>query len=160
MRPFDLSPLYRTTVGFDRLLDRVEDAARADWPPYDIEKLDASRYRITMALAGFRPEDIDLTQTGPTLVVTGRRAAERDDGQMLHRGIALRPFRQSFSLADHVRVAAARLDAGLLSIELVQEVPEQLKPRRIPIGQAAASTGQDNGSAALSARPAAEARAA
>ena len=134
MRTFDLTPFYRSTVGFDRLFDMLDTTVRSDWPPYDIEKVDDDKYRISMAVAGFSQDEIEITQEGISLVVTGRKDAVRNDKQMLHRGIANRSFKQVFSLADHVKVAGASLENGLLAIELVREVPEQLKPRRIEIG--------------------------
>lgn len=147
MRTFDFTPLYRSTVGFDRLFDLLDEgAARSNWPPYDIEKKNDNEYRITMAVAGFKPEEIELTQTGVNLSVTGHQAAPQSERQLLHQGIAGRSFKQAFSLADHVRVAGANLESGLLSIELVREVPEQLKPRRIAIGATPtnAISNQDN----------------
>ena len=145
MRTIDFTPLYRSTVGFDQLFEMLDSSIRADWPPYDIEKLGEDQYRITMAVAGFAPNEIELTQQGTDLLVVGQKAAKEDDGrQLLHRGIAARSFKQSFSLADHVKVAGAGLENGLLSITLVREVPEQLKPRRIAIETAApALSGQD-----------------
>ncbi|ACA16957.1 heat shock protein Hsp20 [Methylobacterium sp. 4-46] len=141
MRNADLSPLSRLTVGFDRLFDLMEQAGRVEpmsgWPPYDIEKLAEDRYRITMAVAGFGADEITLTQSGPALLVSGQRAGSEEGRDFLHRGIAGRSFRHSFSLADHVTVTGARLEHGLLAIDLVREVPETLKPRRVPIGTAA-----------------------
>jgi molecular chaperone IbpA len=138
MRTFDFAPLYRSTVGFDRLFDMLDNSIRPDWPPYDIEKLAEDRYRITMAVAGFAREEIELTQEGNTLLVTGAKTPPDDKQQSyLHRGIANRNFKQTFSLADHVKVESASLENGLLSINLVREVPEQLKPRRIAIESAA-----------------------
>jgi len=135
MRTFDFAPLYRSTVGFDRLFDMLDSSIRPDWPPYDIEKLADDRYRITMAVAGFAREEIELTQEGNTLLVSGAKTSPDDKQQSyLHRGIANRNFKQTFSLADHVKVEGASLENGLLSISLVREVPEQLKPRRIAIG--------------------------
>lgn len=133
MRNFDISPLYRSTVGFDRLFDLLDNTARPDWPPYDIEKKTENEYRISMAIAGFGSDDIELTQHGTTLLVTGQKKAQDEGRQVLHQGIAFRNFKQTFNLADHVKVAAAHLENGLLSIDLVREVPEQLKPRRIEI---------------------------
>ena len=133
MRTYDFAPLYRSTVGFDRLLDMIDSAgARPDWPPYDIENKGDNEYRITMAIAGFKQDEIELTQHSINLHVSGQKAqpAER---QMLHQGIAGRSFKQTFSLADHVKVAGATLEDGLLTIDLVCEIPEQLKPRRIDI---------------------------
>ena len=135
MRTYNFAPLFRSTIGFDRLLDMVDDSApRSEWPPYNIEKTGDTRYRIRMAIAGFSAREVDVTQQGNTLIVTGQKAAEQDQQEMLHQGLAFRDFRQSFSLADHVKVASADLENGLLSIDLVREVPEELKPRRIEIG--------------------------
>lgn len=135
MRTFDFTPLYRSTVGFDRLFDMLDSSIRPDWPPYDIEKVGDDKYRISMAVAGFAPEEIDLTQEGNTLLVSGaKKQPETQQQEFLHRGIANRSFKQTFSLADHVKVAGAALQNGLLAIDLVREVPEQLKPRRIAIG--------------------------
>jgi molecular chaperone IbpA len=146
MRTFDISPLYRSTVGFDRLFDLLENnAPRSEWPPYNIEKKSENEYSISMAIAGFGSDEIELTQTGNTLLVAGQKKEETGKREMLHRGIAFRSFRQTFNLADHVKVASAELKNGLLSVELVREIPEQLKPRRINIGAAqSASALQDN----------------
>jgi molecular chaperone IbpA len=132
MRTFDFAPLYRSTVGFDRLFDMLDTSVRSDWPPYNIEKLDDDRYRISMAVAGFATDEIQLTQEGTDLLVVGQKA-DKEDRQYLHRGIASRSFRQIFNLADHVAVRGASVENGLLLIDLVREVPEQLKPRRIAI---------------------------
>ncbi|MBC7736024.1 MAG: Hsp20 family protein [Candidatus Saccharibacteria bacterium] len=137
MKTFDFTPLYRSTVGFDRMFDLLDSTVRPDWPPYDIEKLSDDAYRINMAVAGFGPSDIEIVQEGGNLTITGRKELPEGKGQLLHRGIASQSFRQVFSLADHVRVAQAGLVNGLLSIELVREVPEQLKPRKIEIVQTA-----------------------
>jgi len=137
MRTFDMTPFYRSSIGFDRLFDMLESgAARPDWPPYNIERTGEDAYRITMAVAGFSQDEIELSQHGNALHVSGQRAPEAGQRQWLHQGIASRSFRQSFSLADHVKVVAAQLENGLLSIDLVREVPEQLKPRRIDIQSA------------------------
>jgi molecular chaperone IbpA len=137
MRNFDFSPLYRSTVGFDRLFDMLDQASRVEtlnnWPPYNIERLGEDRYRITMAVAGFSADEISIVAQGNALFVTGQKKAEEDGAQYLHRGIAARAFRQSFDLADHVKVAGAGLENGLLTIDLVREVPEAMKPRRIDI---------------------------
>jgi molecular chaperone IbpA len=144
MKTFDFAPLYRSTIGFDRLFDMLDTGARPDWPPYNIERKGEDQYQITMAIAGFGPNEIELTQHGNTLSVTGQKA-EPGSVEMLHQGIAFRNFRQTFNLADHVKVVGADLEHGLLSIELVREVPEQLKPRRIEIGSGnVASPNQDN----------------
>ncbi len=137
MRTFDFSPLYRSTVGFDRLFDMLDQATRVEpmtnWPPYNIEKAGEDRYRITMAVAGFSPDEIELTQHENALLVTGQKHPEPEGVQILHRGIATRSFKQTFNLADHVKVTGAGLENGLLTIELKREVPEELKPRRIGI---------------------------
>jgi len=141
MRTYDFAPLYRSTVGFDRLFDMLDNSIRPDWPPYDIEKLGDDKYRISMAVAGFATDEIELTQEGTTLLVNGsKKQADGEQQGYLHRGIANRNFKQTFSLADHVKVAGASLENGLLRIELVREVPEQLKPRRISIGSAPTAT--------------------
>ncbi|MGO4562664.1 Hsp20 family protein [Rhizobiales bacterium 3FA27D7] len=132
----DYNPLYRSTVGFDRLFDMLENGVRSDWPPYNIEKTGENDYRITMAIAGYSPEEVELTQHGPELIVTGQKKPEEGDRQILHRGLAIGNFRQAFKLADHVKVARATLEKGLLSVDLVREIPEELKPRRITIGSA------------------------
>ena len=133
---YDFSPLFRSSVGFDRIFELLENAARAqvgdNWPPYDIEKLGEDRYRITMALAGFTRDQLSVTLEPNLLVVKGAKADD-DDGQYLHRGIAARSFERRFELADYVKVASANLDNGLLSIELVRELPEEMRPRRIEI---------------------------
>ncbi|WP_421914280.1 Hsp20 family protein [Mesorhizobium sp.] len=132
MRTFD--SLYRTTIGFDRLFDMLDNSARTDWPPYNIEKTGENDYRIAMAIAGFSSEEVELTQNGPELVVVGQKATDTEGRQVLHQGLALRNFRQVFKLADHMKVVAASLENGLLSVEIVREIPEELKPRRINIG--------------------------
>ncbi|CAN7654733.1 Hsp20 family protein [Devosia sp. LjRoot16] len=143
MRTFDFTPLYRSTVGFDRLFDMLDSGIRSDWPPYDIEKLGDDQYRISMAVAGFAADEIELTQQGNSLLVSGAKAQAEDRADaFLHRGIANRNFKQSFSLADHVKVTDASLENGLLSISLTREVPEQLKPRRIAIGTEAKPAGE------------------
>ena len=136
---FDFSPYRRSTVGFDRLFDFLENAARTDvgdnYPPFDIEKLGDDSYRITLAVAGFRSSEIDITARQNLLVITGRKAENRNkDGNFLHVGIATRAFERRFELADFVRVESADLRDGLLTLELVREIPEAMKPRRIEIG--------------------------
>ena len=133
MRSFDFAPLYRSTVGFDRLFDMLDNGVRSDWPPYNIEKVGENDYRITMAIAGYSPEEVELTQHGPELIVTGQKKPDQGDRQILHQGLAIGNFRQAFKLADHVKVAEARLDKGLLTIALLRELPEEMKPRRIDI---------------------------
>jgi molecular chaperone IbpA len=117
-----------------------------NWPPYNIEKAGDDQYRITMAVAGFSPDEIELTQHENTLLVTGNRHADPEGTQFLYRGIATRAFKQTFNLADHVRVKEASLENGLLTVDLVREVPEELKPRRIAIanGGQQQALGQDN----------------
>ena len=146
---YDFSPLYRSTVGFDRVFDMLDQATRVEpmtnWPPYNIEKTGEDQYRITMAVAGFSPEEIQLTQQENTLLVVGQKQPESEDRQVLHRGIATRAFKQSFNLADFVKVTNASLDNGLLTVELQREVPEALKPRRIEIASSGPkAVGQDN----------------
>ena len=135
---FDFSPYRRTTVGFDRLFDFLENAARSDvadnYPPFDLERISDDSYRITLAVAGFRPSEIDITARQNLLVVTGRKAENRNkEGNFLHTGIATRAFERRFELADFVRVEKADLRDGLLSSELVREIPEAMKPRKIEI---------------------------
>lgn len=145
MTTFDFAPLYRSTVGFDRLFEMLDHSARPDWPPYDIEKTGESAYRITMAVAGFGPEDVEVTQHGAQLLVTGRKEPRQGNSNLLHQGIAQRSFKQTFNLAGHVKVAGATLENGLLAVDLVREVPEQLKPRKIQIGSTIAPAAvQDN----------------
>ncbi|MGZ8997837.1 MAG: Hsp20 family protein, partial [Allosphingosinicella sp.] len=131
-------PYRRSTVGFDRLFDFLESAGRTEqadnYPPYDIEKLSDDSYRITLAVAGFSAADIDITARQNMLVVTGRKAENRaKDGNYLHMGIATRAFERRFELADFVRVESADMKDGLLSIELLREIPEAMKPRKIDI---------------------------
>jgi molecular chaperone IbpA len=136
---FDLSPYRRSTVGFDRLFDFLENAGRTEqqadnYPPYDIEKLSDDSYRITLAVAGFGAGDIDITARQNMLVITGRKAENRSkDGNYVHMGIATRAFERRFELADFVRVESADMKDGLLSIELLREIPEAMKPRKIDI---------------------------
>ncbi len=142
MRGPDFTPYRRTTVGFDRLFDFLENVGRSEqdnYPPFDIEKLSDDQYRITLAVAGFKREDIDITALQNMLVITGRRSGENrnKDGNFLHIGIATRAFERRFELADFVRVTSADLADGLLTIELVREVPEAMKPRKIDIGGSA-----------------------
>ncbi len=133
MTTFNLAPLYRSTVGYDRLFDMLSDSIRPDWPPYNIEKMSDNDYRISMAVAGFSSDEIELTQHGTNLLIAGQKKPDGTKHQMLHQGISSRNFKQTFSLAAHVKVAAATMENGLLSIDLVREVPEALKPRTIEI---------------------------
>ncbi len=140
MRHYDLSPLYRSTVGFDRLAGLMDAAlsgetAQPAYPPYNIEKTGEDAYRITVAVAGFRDDELTVESKDGQLVICGRKQAEEGERQFLHRGIAERAFERRFQLADHVRPASARTETGLLHVELVREVPEALRPRRIEIGR-------------------------
>ena len=140
MRTLDFSPLFRSTVGFDRLFDLVDNGSRPDRPPYNIEKQGENEYRISMAIAGFGPEEIDLVQEGNILTVSGaKRASEETRHEMLHQGLALRNFRQTFNLAAQVKVERASRENGLLLVQLVREIPEQLKPRQIKLGSGQSS---------------------
>ena len=133
---FDFSPLIRSSVGFDRVFDLLENAARVqqahNWPPYDIVKTGDDQYAIHMAVAGFSQDELTVTMQPNQLVVSGHKHDERA-GEYLHRGIAQRGFEKRFELADYVNVLAANLDNGLLTIELKREIPEEMKPRRIHI---------------------------
>ena len=133
---FDFSPLFRSSIGFDRMLNALEAASRVEtfdnWPPYDIAKTDDETYRVSLAVAGFSPDELSITQEQNMLMVSGQKAGE-DNGQYLHRGIAGRAFQRRFELADHVKVVGANLVNGLLTIDLKRELPEEMKPRRIEI---------------------------
>ena len=139
MRTFDLAPLYRATVGFDQiadLMDRVltNDVAQPTYPPYNIEKTAEDSWRISIAVAGFSDEELNVEVRENALIVSAKKAAEEGERTYLHRGIATRAFERRFHLADHVRVTGATHVNGILGINLVREVPEALKPRRIEIG--------------------------
>jgi len=140
---YDFSPLSRSSIGFDHIFDLLENAARipasGTWPPYNIEKTGQDQYRITMAVAGFSPRELNLTTEPNLLIVSGRMPAE-EGVQYLHRGILAGSFERRFELADYVQVQSARLENGLLTIELVREIPEEMKPRRIEV-QAAKALG-------------------
>lgn len=135
----DFSPLFRSMIGFDRLADLLDGQLTTPnaYPPYNIEKTGEDDYRISMAVAGFNQDDLDITVENGTLVVKGHKAEEgTDEGRTyLHRGIATRAFEQRFQLADHVEVKDARIENGMLSVELVREIPERLKPRKISVKQ-------------------------
>ena len=142
---FDFAPYRRSTVGFDRLFDFLENASRVEagdnYPPFDIEKVSDDSYRITLAVAGFRQNEIDITARQNLLVITGRKAENRNkDGNFLHMGIATRAFERRFELADFVRVENAELRDGLLSVDLVREIPEAMKPRKIGINGGSSQT--------------------
>lgn len=138
---FDFTPYRRSTVGFDRLFNLLESGLREDdgYPPFDILKEGEDSYRITLAVAGFRPQDIEVVAQRNQLIVTGKRADDDDQGNYLHRGIAARPFERRFQLADFIEAGDARFENGLLSIALKRVVPEAMKPRRIEIGGAASA---------------------
>lgn len=138
MDRFDFSPLFRSTIGFDRLTRLVDAASRVDnaslaYPPYNIEKTGEDAYRLTMAVAGFSPDEVEVTVHENSLLVAGKTKKEEDEGRYLHRGIASRAFERRFSLADHMKVVGASLDNGMLHVDLVREVPEAAKPRKIEI---------------------------
>ena len=139
MRTFDLTPYRRSMVGFDRLFDLLENSARSaassdNYPPFDLERVAEDRYRITLAVAGFRKDEIDITAQQNLLLITGRKDNNQDRSNYLHVGIANRSFERRFELADFVRVESANLADGLLTIELVREIPEAMKPQKIAIG--------------------------
>ena len=143
MRSYDFSPLYRASVGFDRMadmLDRVltQDVATPSYPPYNIEKTADDAYRISVAVAGFSDADLSVEQREQQLIIAAKKTGEEDGRTFLHRGIAARAFEKRFHLADHVRVTGAVAEHGMLHIDLVREVPEALKPRKIEIGSGAA----------------------
>lgn len=137
MTTLDFSPLFRSTIGFDRLSRLMDTALRNDeaagYPPYNIEKLGENAYRITMAVAGFGPEDLSITTQENSLVVAGKMKNGEDQGRYLYRGIAGRAFERRFQLADYIKVSGAQLTNGLLHIDLAREVPEAMKPRTITI---------------------------
>jgi molecular chaperone IbpA len=147
MRTYDFSPLWRSTVGFDRLFDLVETAQRAgeaNYPPYNIERLGDDRYQISLAAAGFAPHEISVTAEQNVVTIEGHKAEEGHkagsaEHEYLYRGISARPFKRQFNLADYVQVKGATFENGLLKIELFREIPEAIKPRRIAINGAPAS---------------------
>ncbi len=138
MNRFDFTPYRRSMVGFDRLFDLLENQRNVgtgdNYPPFNIERRGDDAYRITVAVAGFKPADIEITAQQNLLVVQGNKGTESDAGQFLHVGIAQRGFERRFELADYVRVEDANLEDGLLLIDLVREVPEAMKPKRVPVG--------------------------
>jgi molecular chaperone IbpA len=140
MRQFDFTPFRRSTIGFDRLFDLLEASARQasseNYPPFNLERIAEDRYRITLAVAGFKADELDITAQQNLLLVQGKKASENENnqGSFLHLGIATRSFERRFELADFVRVDRADLSDGLLVIELVREVPEAMKPKKIAVG--------------------------
>lgn len=138
MRTLDLTPLYRSAIGFDRLTSLFDEATRVDtpsYPPYNIELVDEDKYRITMAVAGFAEDELEVEVEGDSLKVTGRKEKTDEPKKYLHQGIAARNFERRFNLADHVEVRGAKIENGLLHIELQRVVPEAMKPRKIEIEQ-------------------------
>lgn len=146
MRTFDFAPLYRSVVGFDRLAALLDQAQRLEsaggYPPYNIETVGEDAYRIEIAVAGFKPEELNVEVKESVLTVTGRKAANDEGKRYLHRGLAERNFERRFQLADYVFVTDASLNDGLLSIALKRELPEQMKPRTIQIASAARPQGE------------------
>jgi len=139
MRTFDLAPLYRSTVGFDRLfslLDQGSDSAAPGYPPYNIERTGDNEYRVTVAVAGFSEPELSIVAKENTLTIRGEKNAKEEEkrGDVLYQGIAARAFERVFQLADFVQVKGAKLENGLLHVDLVREIPEAKKPRTIPIG--------------------------
>jgi molecular chaperone IbpA len=144
MRTYDLTPLFRSSVGFDRLARLMDTALRAEdnapaYPPYNIERTGENTYRVTMAVAGFSESEIEIVQQENGLTVTGKQAKEEAPKSFLYRGIAARPFERRFELAEYIRVGGASLENGLLHVELVREVPEAVKPRSIKVNGSAVS---------------------
>ena len=151
MRTIDFSPLYRSVVGFDRLADLLDTAAAdsaAGYPPYNIERTDENAYRVEIAVAGFRPDELDIQVKENLLTVTGRKTANDSQRTFLHRGLAERNFERRFQLAEHVEVRAAKLENGLLHVDLERIVPEEKKPRRITINAPELKTIEGNAKAA------------
>lgn len=144
---FDTSPFYRSSIGFDRLFDLLENANRLQtvktWPPYDIVKVGDDNYRVVMAVPGFGQDELSLTYQPNLLIVAGSRA-EPDSGGYLHRGLGATQFEHRFELADHMRVESARLDKGMLWVDLVREIPEAMKPRKVTITSGNSLPAQDN----------------
>jgi molecular chaperone IbpA len=138
MRTFDLTPLYRSAIGFDRLVNLLEQRTEAapSYPPYNVELVAEDKYRIVMALAGFTRDEVEIVSERDTLRVTGRKQKDEVQRTYLHRGIAARDFEQRFQLANHVKVVSAGFDNGMLTIDLVREIPEEYKPRKIAIADA------------------------
>ena len=151
MRTFDFTPLWRSTIGFDHLADLVDSSLRQatddNYPPYNIERSSDDHYRITLALAGFAPEDVTVTAEQNTLTIEGKKAG-KDEREYLYQGIAARPFRRVFNLADYVQVKQASFKDGLLTIDLAREIPEAMKPRRIAINGGSTSPQIDQKKAA------------
>ncbi|PVZ70510.1 Hsp20 family protein [Pelagibaculum spongiae] len=136
MQTVDFSPLFRSAIGFDRMLNMLDTASRESnpaYPPYNIELLDENSYRITMAVSGFAEEELDIRMERSVLTVSGKKSEKKQKRQFLHQGIAERNFERRFQLADHVKVVDAKLENGLLDVELIREIPEAMKPKSISI---------------------------
>jgi len=149
MRTFDLSPLYRTSIGFDRLASMLDDISGVEqdggnYPPFNIELLEENRYRLTMAVAGFSRDELNIEVKENVLSVKGQKASAEKENQFLHRGIATRNFERRFQLADHVVVRNAEMSNGLLHVELVRELPEAMKPRTIAISAGDQASDKDS----------------
>ncbi|MBT4890768.1 MAG: Hsp20 family protein [Rhodospirillales bacterium] len=147
MHNIDFSPLFRHSVGFDRMQKMLDTATHMDsssqsYPPYNIEAFSENNYAISLAVAGFGPQDLDVTVTENTLIISGQAQDSKDNPQYLHRGIARRAFERRFQLADTIKVTGSSLDNGMLNIDLVREIPESQKPRKIEIASPAHSTQQ------------------
>ena len=148
---FDFSPLYRSTVGFDRLVQMLDNAANYEaptYPPYNIERVSENAFRITMAVAGFGPDDVNIEVKQNALTVTGKKADANGETEYLHQGIAARAFERRFQLADHVEVTGAELSNGLLHVSLKREIPEAMKPRTVAITKGTAPEAIENKKAA------------
>jgi molecular chaperone IbpA len=146
MRTYDFTPLWRSSIGFDRFFDLVDAAQHAgsddNYPPCNVERLGQDRYQISLALAGFTPDEISITAEQNVLTVEGRKS-EKQQREFLYQGISARPFKRQFKLADYVQVKGAKLDNGLLQIELLREIPEAMKPRQISINGAPGPSASD-----------------
>lgn len=147
MRAYDFSPLYRSAIGFDRLAGLLDTASRLDaqapsYPPFNVERVDENEYRVTMAVAGFTEDELEIEVKDQTLTISGKKIESDEDRNFLHRGIATRSFERRFQLADHVQVTGARLENGLLHVDTRREIPEALKPRTIAIQSSAKGNGR------------------
>jgi len=153
MRTFDFSPLYRSTVGFDRVFDLIDAAARLEdggnaYPPYNIEVTGEDAFRVSVAVAGFAESDLNVEVRENTLTVSGKKGDDKQDNKFLHRGIAGRQFERRFQLADHVKVTSASLEHGVLNIDLAREIPEEYRPRQIAIKSSGAKVIENQADAA------------
>ncbi len=147
MRAYDFSPLYRSAIGFDRLAGLLDTASRIDaqapsYPPFNVERVDENEYRVTMAVAGFTEDELEIEVKDQTLTISGKKVESDEDRNFLHRGIATRSFERRFQLADHVQVTGAQLENGLLHVDTRREIPEALKPRTIAIQSSANGNGR------------------